>query len=283
MDNIQNTITCFTVSPAETRRSLQDFLSNRLRISRNRTKALIDTRNVFVNRRRVWMARHSLNVGDKIEINTAAAGAQKSDVAFHVLFQDQDYLIVDKPAGILSNGPNSVENRLRETMTLPALTAIHRLDKDTSGCLLLAKHHEAFEKAVPLFAHQDVNKTYEAIASGQLDPPNRIVTTPIDGQKAATFLRTLSSNRLATHLRVTIKTGRTHQIRKHLVSIGNPVIGDNRYGTRLPATRTALIATRQMLHASLLQFTSLITGRAIKVHAPLPHDFKMCLNAFKLR
>jgi 23S rRNA pseudouridine1911/1915/1917 synthase len=280
---MHSNITSLIVAPAEARRSLQDFLAGKLQISRNRAKALIDTRNVFVNRRRVWMARHSLNIGDKIEINTATADAPKSDKAIRVLFQDHDYCIVDKPAGIPSNGTNSVEGKLRENMALPTLVAIHRLDKDSSGCLLFAKHPGAFEKAIPLFLREDVNKTYEAIASGQLDPPNRTVTTPIDGQRAATSLKTLSSNRNASHLLVTIKTGRTHQIRKHLLSIGNPVIGDNRYGTRLPATPKTLLVPRQMLHASRLEFTSPITGRVIKVHAPLPHDFQMCLNAFKLR
>ena len=133
---------------------LQDFLAGRLDLSRNKAKQIIDGRTVFVNAKRVWMARHCLRSNDKVEfpdqtaesVNTPAAAAKAS-----ILFEDDDYLVVDKPAGMLSNGQNSFEEKLRKQLNLPALRAVHRLDKDTSGCFLLAKSQAAFEKIVPLF------------------------------------------------------------------------------------------------------------------------------------
>ena len=271
------------VADGENGAFLQDFISDRLGLSRNKAKQLIDNRTVFVNRRRVWMARHSLRSGDRVEFPDQESSYTPSAAAKStILFEDDYYMIVDKPAGVLSNGQNSYEERLRKQLNLPSLRAIHRLDKDTSGCFLMAKNQQAFDRIVPLFQQQAVIKTYEAIAAGQVEPRAISINTPIDNQPAATHVRVINANRFASHLKITIETGRTHQIRKHLLSIDHPVLGDKNYGTRLPASARTISITRQMLHAVSLQFTHPITAKHVHARAHLPQGFNSCLHSFRL-
>jgi len=262
---------------------LQDFLSNRLDLSRNKAKQIIDSRTVFVNSRRVWMARHSLRSGDRVEFpDQETAYSPSASAKSTILFEDDDYMIVNKPAGLLSNGQNSFEEKLRKQLNISSLRAIHRLDKDTSGCFLLAKNQSAFDKIVPLFQERAVTKSYEAIAAGQVEPRVLTIETPIDNQPAITHVRVINANRFASHLQISIETGRTHQIRKHLLSIDHPVMGDKNYGTRIPASAKAISITRQMLHATSLQFIHPSTANHVHARAALPNDFISCLHNFRL-
>jgi 23S rRNA pseudouridine1911/1915/1917 synthase len=260
--------------------SLLDFLSRSLKLSRRKAKALLDARNVFVNRRRVWMARHPLRPDDVVECVTSEAPRPASRVT--VLWEDDDYLVVNKPPGILSNGDDSIEDTLRTQLAMPSLRAVHRLDRDTSGCLLLAKTGDAMERMLPLFRAGEVRKTYHALAAGRLDPPAQTVTRPIDGQRAVTHLRTLDSSGEASHLLVAIETGRTHQIRKHLASLGTPLLGDRSYATASEVSARGLRVPRQMLHASDIAFRNPRTRQSVRVQAPLPPDFCRCLAGFRL-
>lgn len=261
---------------------LQDIVADTLSISRGKAKDLIDTRQVFVNRRRVWMARHTLRAGDVLEFPLAPPAATQAR-STAVLFQDTDYVVADKPAGRLANGADSAESELRRSLDLATLLAVHRLDRDTSGCLLLAKRQDAFDRAIPLFRHRQILKLYETIVAGPIRGPEQTISTPIDGEPAMTHVRVLDSNAAASHLRVKIDTGRTHQIRKHLDSIGHPVLGDKAYGTGRDLPAECRHVPRQMLHAAALQFESPFTGKTIRVNAPLPGDFAACLRALRLR
>ncbi|MDD4871094.1 MAG: RluA family pseudouridine synthase [Kiritimatiellae bacterium] len=262
---------------------LQDFLAGRLDLSRNKAKQIIDSRTVFVNRKRIWMARHSLRSGDRIELpDKDTSYTPSAAVKATILYEDDDYMVVNKPAGILSNGQKSFEERLRKQLNLPSLRAVHRLDKDTSGSFLLAKNQAALERIIPLFQQRAVIKIYEAIVAGQVEPRIQTINTPIDNQPAITHLRVILGNRYASHLQLSIETGRTHQIRKHLLSIDHPVLGDKNYGTRLPASAHTISITRQMLHATSLQFIHPVTSRHIHVNAQPPPDFLSCLRTFRL-
>ena len=271
----------FIVAKIQAGSTLQDFLSGQLNVSRNRAKALIDDRQVFVNTKRVWMARHSLKQGDTIEVMGVERRVAPSDQSA-VLYQDDHYLIVNKPSGRLANGPDSVEQDLRAATGLAGLQAVHRLDRDTTGCLLLAKDQEGFDRAVEMFQDRRVLKLYHAIAAGRVSPAVRIIETPIEGQSAATNLQILDSNNLATHLKLKLETGRTHQIRKHLESIRHPILGDKSYGTWHTLPNELRLVERQMLHAACLQFESPFTGSVIRIESPLPRDFRDCLRRLRL-
>jgi 23S rRNA pseudouridine1911/1915/1917 synthase len=157
------------------------------------------------------------------------------------------------------------------------------LDRDTSGCLLLAKRQDAFDRAVELFRQHKILKLYEAITAGFMRGPEQTINVPLEGEPAVTHVRVLNSTPLASHLRVRIDTGRTHQIRKHLDGIGHPVLGDKAYGTRRALPPECRHVQRHMLHAATLQFESPFDGKTIRVSAPLPADFVGCLKQLKLR
>ena len=271
----------FTVEGGKHGATLQDFVAERLDISRKKAKDLLDARNVFVNARRVWMARHALSRGDQVEILVAPA-ASPAARRLRILHEDPDYLVADKPPGMLSNGPDSAESLLRTQLVKSGILAVHRLDRDTSGCLLLATSRAAFDAAIPLFRGHRVKKTYHAIAAGRIAAPAQTVRIPVDGERAVTHLRLLDACGEASHLLVSIETGRTHQIRKHLDAIGHPLLGDRQYGTNAPATERTLTVPRQMLHAYSIQFSPPTQSRGVQAVAPLPPDFRACLRKFKL-
>jgi RluA family pseudouridine synthase len=261
--------------------TLQDFLSAQLGLSRNQAKALLDDRSVLVNRQRVWMARHVVENGDIVEVvGTVRPGPASSDIP--ILVDIPGYLIADKPAGILANGPDSAESLLRESRGEPDLRAAHRLDRDTSGCLLVARGKKAFEDAVAMFRERKVGKTYRTIAAGRMESAQRVIAFPLDGLTALTRIRTISANRNASYLEVAIETGRTHQIRRHLTMVGHPVLGDRHHGTRQAVSDRQLTIPRQMLHACALSFKHPSDGSLVRAQSPLPADFRACLARFGL-
>lgn len=272
----------FKVTRAENGLTLIEFISNRMKFSRNRAKAIIDGRRVFVNNRRVWMARHRLKTEDNVSCPADAENSTPLNRAI-ALYEDDHYLVVAKPAGIPSNGPKSLEKKLTVLFALPELLACHRLDKDTTGCLIFAKSAEAKERIVALFARNEVRKKYEAVVRGRLPEKTMTITAPIDGQKAITRVFPANATPFASHVLISIETGRTHQIRKHLASIGHPVLGDQQYGLGREIPQHERLIGRQILHAVEIKFTQPFSGIPVTVRAPLPADMKECLKKLCLK
>lgn len=260
---------------------LQDFLVARMGGSRRQAKEWIDRRCVFVNNQRTWMARHRLATGDRVEIHGAApVGTLR---AVKILYQDEAYLIADKPPGVVSAGPDSLELLLRDRTGLPELRAAHRLDRDTSGCNLLARTEASFEAILPLFKTRSITKVYHAIVAGRVPTSCTEITTPVDNEPAVTRLQVLDANRLATHVKILIETGRTHQIRQHMRRIRHPVAGDSTYSLPLEEDERMREVPRQMLHARRLVFRSPVSGTPVRAESPLPVDFRDCLRLFRLK
>lgn len=262
------------VAGGEHGRRLQDFLCERLGVSRKQSKRMLDDRSVFVNHRRVWMAKHPLEAGDVVEVRSPKSDAAPRPRPILILHEDDEYLIVDKPAGILANGSHSAETQLQLHFNNPDLQAVHRLDRETSGCFLLAKSQAAFEAMVKVFQERAVTKIYHAIAAGHVPHSLRIIRAPIEQQEAITHLRSLRSTRAATLLQLELETGRTHQIRRHLAAAGHPLVGDKQYETRAVENDELRRAPRQMLHAAKISFAHPRTGVTIAAEAPEPHDFR---------
>ena len=290
---------------------LQDFLALKFALSRRTAKAMIDGRSVWVNRKCVWIARFALRTGDLVEIpSQVVKGAMRqgveirrrctkdgenSTVDLHlrptprqlarhvrVLWQNDNYLICDKPAGLVScDDPKSVETILREQEKVPTLEAVHRLDRDTTGCLLFAKNHAALVAAVDVFKTHKVSKVYHAIAAGSFKFAHQIVDTPLDGQPAVSKVTREAASADASFLRIRIETGRTNQIRRHLASIRYPIIGDRVFGLKNVRDPRLMQVPRQMLHASTLTLPDPLDPPAeIKAHSPLPADFRAALRLF---
>ena len=276
---------------------LQDFLAHRFSLSRRTAKAMIDGRNVWVNRKCVWIARFALETGDVVEVPSqvvkgavrqsarTAPGAPVPAAArrhVRVLWSNDSYLVCDKPSGLVScDDPKSVEAILREQESVPTLEAVHPLDRDTTGCLLFAKNHAAFEAAVEVFKTRRVSKVYHAIVAGQFKFAHQLIDTPLDGQPAVSRVTREAAGADASFLRVRIDTGRTNQIRRHLSSVRFPILGDRVFGLKSARDPRLMQVPRQMLHASTLELPDPMNPHAeIKAHSPLPADFRATLRLF---
>jgi 23S rRNA pseudouridine1911/1915/1917 synthase len=270
----------YAVFSSERNMPLVNFLAARLGLSMKRAKRLLDSRAVFVNEKRVWMARHSLMPGDRVEVHNPAPAPQSRRP--HILYDDSDVVVVNKPAGLLSNGPTSLEQQLKTRLNAPALAAIHRLDRDTSGCIVFARNAGARDAMLALFRAHKVRKTYHAIAIGRISRGSRNITVPVDGQPARTRLTVLVATNVASHLRLEIETGRTHQIRRHMVSIGHPLVGAKVHATSAQPLPELRNIPRQMLHAAEISFPHPRTGATVRVSAPFPPDFRLWLRQLDL-
>ena len=274
---------------------LQDFLALKFSLSRRTAKAMIDGRSVWVNRKCVWIARFALRTGDLVEIpSQVVKGALKQsggedarretkDVRHvRVLWSNESYLVCDKPAGLVScDDPKSVETILREQEKIPTLEAVHRLDRDTTGCLMFAKNHAAFLAAVEVFKTHKVSKVYHAVATGSFKYAHQVIDSPIDGQPAVSKVTREGAGADASFLRIRIETGRTNQIRKHLASVRAPIVGDRVVGLKSARDPRLMRVPRQMLHASTLTLPDPLSPHdEISVHSPLPADFRATLKLF---
>lgn len=274
---------------------LQDFLALKFSLSRRTAKAMIDGRSVWVNRKCVWIARFALRTGDLVEIpSLVVKGARKQsggedarretkDVRHvRVLWSNESYLVCDKPAGVVScDDPKSVETILREQEKIPTLEAVHRLDRDTTGCLMFAKNHAAFLAAVEVFKTHKVSKVYHAVATGSFKYAHQVIDSPIDGQPAVSKVTREGASADASFLRIRIETGRTNQIRKHLASVRAPIVGDRVFGLKSARDPRLMRVPRQMLHASTLTLPDPLSPHdEISVHSPLPADFRATLKLF---
>ena len=274
---------------------LQDFLALKFALSRRTAKAMIDGRSVWVNRKCVWIARFALRTGDLIEIpSQVVKGARKQsggedarretkDVRHvRVLWSNESYLVCDKPAGLVScDDPKSVETILREQEKIPTLEAVHRLDRDTTGCLMFAKNHAALMAAIEVFKTHKVSKVYHAVVTGSFKFAHQLIDSPLDGESAVSKVTREMAGADASFLRVRIETGRTNQIRRHLASVRHPIVGDRVFGLKNARDPRLMQVPRQMLHASTLTLPDPLSPHdEISVHSPLPADFRATLQLF---
>lgn len=265
-------------------KSLQDFLVAKLGVSNRKAKAMIDDRVIWVNRKLIWIANHRLVAGDTVEFppyeDKKTPFEQKH---IRILIEDNDFLFADKPAGILSVGRDSLEEILRVQTGNGKLQAVHRLDRETSGCILCSKHQDAFDAAVKIFKTRQVLKLYNAIAAGRMEFRPTTIAEDLEQERAVTHLRVIAANNDISFLRLRIETGRTHQIRKHLAGIRHPVLGDHEYGLKHARDPRIISIARQMLHSVEIEMPHpTMPGKTLKAHSPLPADFRRTLKLFGL-
>jgi 23S rRNA-/tRNA-specific pseudouridylate synthase len=218
-------------------------------ISRRKARELIAARRVLVNDRPVAIASRPVTDTDRISL--------VPDYELAVLRETADWIAIDKPSGLPTQPTRDRSQRsLEELMRVRfgAIYLVHRLDTGTSGVVIFARTQPAAARLSQLFASSAMRKTYVALVAPPIDSPVTI-ETPIEGKEAVTIVQPREGDRVE----VEIRTGRTHQIRIHLSSIGRPVIGDRRYGGR-PASRL-------MLHAWRIEHESIGT-----IEAPVPPE-----------
>ena len=203
-----------------------------------------------------------------------------------ILYDDQDILVVEKPAGVLAYPlPGKTEKTIGDMV---GAMPVHRLDRDTSGIMILAKNEKAKAAMQKLFGERKIKKTYTALVQGRVEPSSGEINIPL-GRGAKDRLRVVpkhSGRESATAYKVTkyfpknnmsllsvdLKTGRTHQIRVHFASIGHPVVGDQKYSKKSVGG-----LKRQFLHASEIGFTHPITGENLYLKSELPVDLNKYL------
>ncbi len=275
----------YKVRRAEDKTQLIDYIARHLSISKRATKSLLDQRNISVNGQRVWMAKHELDVGDEVKVlTTSIKTKQTKNEKIAILYRDKDYVVVNKPSGLIAcYKKGSLETILRKQLNTPELLAVHRLDRDTSGCLIFAFSDEAKSKMIEVFRAKEVTKVYHAIVHDHMKRGTSRISKPIGGQTAVSNARVLDTSATAAHVSVSIETGRTHQIRIHLASVRHPVLGDRKYAGGIRLENNLADVPRQMLHAYSLSFQHPVKKELIVVKAHAPADFKTCLKKFKLK
>jgi 23S rRNA pseudouridine1911/1915/1917 synthase len=278
---------------------LDQFLAEPLG-SRSRAQRLIDAGLVMVDGK-LRPKSHPVGSGELVEVEepTLAPSTVDAELApFEIAYEDEHLLIVDKPAGLVVH-PARGHRTGTLSQALAGRTAggeepwragiVHRLDRDTSGLLVVAKSDPVHRALKALIAARELRREYLALVSGV--PPARTGTidAPIGRDRRDRVLMSIDSDEVrearthfsverflptTTLLRVVLETGRTHQIRVHLASIGHPVVGDRAYGGPM-----WFELERQFLHAARLAFTHPVTGSAIDVSSPLPEDLERALAA----
>lgn len=296
---------------------LDQFLAGKQDIlSRAHAQKLIERRHVTVNGRRETKASRDIDSRHVIEYTLEEAAAvprhAKSTMKLDVLFEDDDCLVISKPAGIAvhpGNGMHKTDETLLDglrpmfaKLTLPFSPSdvlVHRLDKETTGCLLIAKSAKAHKFLQKQFESRSVTKFYLALVAGVPSPAAAMIDAPIGrhtgdrtrmsivqigaSRSASTTYRTLSSTQGAALLSCELHTGRTHQIRVHLRAIGHPILGDEKYETTLSAIASAKRQVHFLcLHAWKLGFTSM-KGKKVNVSAEPPGKFLALIRELGLR
>lgn len=277
-------------------------------ISRKKIKQIIDAGGAYLNKKRVVIAKFMIKKGDKIEIfwddvrplsNKSHAYKLESST---LIFEHPNFFVVNKPAGIpvqatLISSTDTFFYALQHMdpnkFKISEMFLVHRLDKDTSGVMLIAKNKIWQRKFEELFFDKKMKKTYDALCFQFPKEPNGKIDfaiakdqtkknqyqailnkdSKIKDQKTAITMYSLIRNYQseASHVRCFPLTGRTHQIRVHLAAIGCPVLGDKTYAQNIYGNRFRQVALRQMLHASQIEFE--MDGIAYKFEAPLANDF----------
>ena len=276
---------------------LDRYLARALpQFSRSRLQALIRAGDVVLQGKSV-RAREMVHAGDIVRLTVpplCEIDAKAEEIPLEILFEDDDVLVLNKPAGLVvhpgaGNQTHTLVNALlHHCANLSGIGGkqrpgiVHRLDKETSGCLVVAKNDTAHQHLSRQFAEREVKKIYLALVAGTLKRPRgtidaaigrhpvqrkKMAVHPTKGRIARTDYRVLQAGGGVSLVECAIHSGRTHQIRVHLHHIGNPVIGDSLYGKKVAAPR-------QMLHAWKLGFTHPRTNERLFFEAPVPEDFR---------
>lgn len=292
------------VEQSEEKNRLDSYIASKdLELSRSMIKKLLEDGKITVNGE-ITKASYKVQLNDKIEIDIEKPKEVKleaQEIPLDVIYEDNDILVVNKQKGLVvhpGNGnldgtlANAVMAHCKDSLSgiggelRPGI--VHRLDKDTSGLLIIAKNDKAHIKMSEQIKDRKVKKTYIALVRGIISENEATINMPIgrstkdrkkmavtkNGKEAITHFKVL--NRFTTNkasytlLEVKIDTGRTHQIRVHMAEIGHPVIGDTVYSNG----KNEFGVVGQCLHAKKLEFTHPITEKEMNLEAPLPEYFE---------
>ncbi len=307
------------VEPADAGVRLDSYLASRIEgWSRARLQQLIEDEDVLVNGRRAKPSQ-KLRANDELEVELIPSPVEDfepENIPLEIIYEDSDLVVVNKPAGLVTHpAPGVSGGTLANALTFhfqqlskhagarrPGI--VHRLDKDTSGLLVVAKNEAAHEKLADQFRAREVFKSYVALVHGSMandtgriaqpigrDPKNRTRMAVVQsGRTALTLYHVQRRYESTTLLDVELKTGRTHQIRVHLSWLKHPIVGDEVYGggrdntVRDPELKAAIRKlARHFLHAERLAFRHPTTGRSVEFKAALPDELARLIAIIEAR
>ncbi|UTR15168.1 RluA family pseudouridine synthase [Salipaludibacillus sp. LMS25] len=288
----------------EKRTRLDKWLTNQTEWSRSLIQQWIQDGHVAVNGEPV-KSNYKMQLGDEVvvdepEVKELEVKAEPLDL--DIIYEDRDVLVVNKPRGMVVHpapghaSGTLVNGLMAHCQDLSGINGVlrpgivHRIDKDTSGLLMVAKNDLAHESLVEQLKNKTTKRRYEALVSGVIphdkgtidapigrDPEDRqrMTVTDMHARDAVTHFQVIERFANYTHVACELETGRTHQIRAHMKYIGYPIVGDPKYGSR---KKHAFPINGQALHAELLGFVHPRTGEDMLFRAPLPDDLKDCLD-----
>jgi len=281
-----------TVDADEAGSTLQDVLTGVMGVSRRRIQKLTRSRGILLGGRPAFLGR-KVRAGDVVSVRATDAEGPTLDpveMPLSILFEDEALLVVDKPAGVLVHPTaphhratlaHGIAHHLAARGESGRVRPVHRLDRDTSGLLLVAKSAMAHAALDRQLRDGGIRREYLAWVAGRPAADEGRVDAPVgrkpgeprlravreDGDPAATRYRVAGTGEHGAVLEIELETGRTHQIRVHLTHLGHPILGDIAYGgPRIPRL------TRAALHAERLTFVHPVTGEAVRLDAPVPED-----------
>lgn len=301
---INNTVT-FTA--CRTARCDVYLTENMPDLSRSFLKKLFESGDVLVNGKPV-RASYKLREGDEISLSVPEAkklDVEAQDIPLDIVYEDDDVLVINKERGMVvhpaaGNEDSTLVNALMHHCgdNLSGINGVmrpgivHRIDKDTTGLLAVAKNDKAHQSLTDQLSDRSLSRTYFAIVHGNIKEDNLTVNAPIardikdrkkmaiarkDGRDAVTHITVLERFGKYTFIRCKLETGRTHQIRVHVKSIGHPILGDKTYGLK----KEEFSLTGQLLHAGEIGFIHPRSGEAVSFTAPLPEDFSETLDKIR--
>jgi 23S rRNA pseudouridine1911/1915/1917 synthase len=279
----------FDVDLTEAGERLDRLAARRLGISRSAVQRIIRERLLWVDGEEA-ASSYRVGGGERVEARVPEEGISPEEIPVPVIFEDEHLLVVEKPAGLVvhpgaGNAAGTVVNALLgrsiaggEDPSRPGV--VHRLDRDTSGLMVLAKGEPAYSRLVAQMSGRRVGRVYRAVVVGEGLPETGTVDAPVGrdpenptlmaagiGKPAVTHFEVLREVAGHAMLEVRLETGRTHQIRVHLSAIGHPVYADPLYGTPVPGHRL-------WLHAENLAFIHPVSGERLSFRVPIPNDLR---------
>jgi len=304
----------FSVSAKQENQRLDKFLSERLRFSRSKVQKLIHNGKVKINQKVTETPHHKVKTNETIEVRIfppQSSVLKAEDIPLNIIYEDEELIVINKPAGLVVHPTgekktqtlvNALLNHCgKEILKIGGNERgglVHRLDKDTSGVMVIAKTEKTHNEIARQFKDREIEKTYIALAWGIIKEDKGKIDTPIgrsigDRRKmsvfsakvreSTTFFTVLERFKDFTLFELKPKTGRTHQIRVHLNSIGHPIIGDEVYGGKKRIASSSLKEVknkiqRHFLHAEKLKFEHPELKKIVEFTAPLPEDMQYVLE-----
>ena len=275
-------------------------------LSRSMIQKMLDDNKILVNKK-VEKASYKTKLNDLIQVEEVTPKdieLKAQDIPIDIVYEDADIIVVNKPKGMVvhpANGNpdgtlvNAIMNICKDSLSgiggevRPGI--VHRIDKDTSGLLIVAKNDKAHINLSEQIKNREITKKYVALVRGVIKENEATIDMPIgrsdkdrkkmavkkDGKKAVTHFKVIKRYNGYTYLDIKIDTGRTHQIRVHMSEIGYPIVGDGVYSNG----KNPFGVEGQMLHAKLIEFKHPRTGKILKLEAPLPEYFEDVLEELK--